>query len=288
MERERLDLLFLKDRPDELRPLVRPVGLAPSTLERSSDSLRKEYTTLRTSNPVASPTLSNVSTVSSSSTYSHFDSVSRQSSASTAPSPHILPPWHVHSNRNRSQALAMTRIDFDYSLQCEFAMVGCEVRFSPEDFEAWISHGTSHFGNAGPPPRTCCIFCDTASFENAQDPVSNWEARMIHIGGHYQNHYRHENARPDFFLIQYMNENGLLSPEDYAWAMSYTERKPCDNLVDCDFKTPEMEARECQVHLDKHDLWKEYRQMRRDKGNGRRERTHKSSHGPRLYQKLRS
>jgi len=78
-----------------------------------------------------------------------------------------------------------------------------------------------------------------------------------------------ESMRPDYFVIEYMWANGLLSIEDYTSAMRYTERPHCDGLVPFGHKTPEMSRKEEKSREQKYDLDKENRQMRRQRGKGK-------------------
>jgi hypothetical protein len=225
----------------------------------------------QTSVPIASPTLSTTSTAS---TQSRRTGSRRESSASSASSVSNTPPWHPQT---LNQYLAMTPYNYGYDLPCEFAFLGCNLRFHPEEFEAWISHSASHFVGVSPPSYTICTFCDssTGCFRSQGDPHSNWRRRMIHIGSHFQNLEGERGLRPDFWVIQYMWSNGLLSEDDFAIAMGYSERPRCDGIVPYGQETPEMSIKKEKESWQPYNLDKEQRQRKRNNGN--RTGAHKSS-----------
>lgn len=124
---------------------------------------------------------------------------------------------------------------------------------------------------------------------------------MIHIGSHYQDNAVFNNSRPDYFVIEELYRGKLLSKDTFGYLMSYTERPPCDNLVEYGFKPPVVEEREQRQRAEPlrrqkekygKDLAREDRQMRREsggKGKGRSERTHRSSGKSQIiYQEPRS
>jgi hypothetical protein len=157
-------------------------------------------------------------------------------------------------------------------LPCDFEITGCQIQFPPEQFESWISHTISHFGiGAKPPPKAICSFCDgrDSVFENYRDPLANWRQRMLHIGAHYASDMQYEQLRPDYFVIDYMWQNRLLSPTEYGLAMNYTERKYVDGLVAVGHKTKEMRRKEERSLEQRHNLDREKRQIRREKGTSR-------------------
>ncbi|KAF8856423.1 hypothetical protein BDZ45DRAFT_476350 [Acephala macrosclerotiorum] len=190
---------------------------------------------------------------------------SRNSSASTAPStaPSELglcsieeagrKPWHIaFTNTN------FTPIAARYHLPCEFAFMGCEVIFRPDEYESWVTHSFSHFERAGPPPKAICTFCDDdeAIFETNGDKVLNWRTRMYHVAEHFENGQTYEDLRPDFFVVEHMRENGLLSEEDFKFAMHITERPKCDGWLSGGFKVPKIRKKD----------------QRNKKGNGERKK----------------
>ncbi|TAQ84092.1 hypothetical protein B7494_g7576, partial [Chlorociboria aeruginascens] len=160
---------------------------------------------------------------------------------------------------------------YGYDLPCEFEFQGCGVRLHPTNFEAWISHSVSHFGGHPPPSYSICIFCDKEVFENPSDPSLSWRERMIHIGGHLADPALVQRARPDFWVIEYVYDHGLISPEDYQHAKGYTERPFCPNLVPPGYRTPEMirkKEKELQIH---DDLQMEERQRRKANHKGKQQ-----------------
>ncbi|CZR56326.1 uncharacterized protein PAC_06214 [Phialocephala subalpina] len=62
-------------------------------------------------------------------------------------------------------------------LPCKLSFIGCEVIFPPNKYKDWIRHSLSHFENG----------------------------------------MKYENIRPDFFVVEYMREEGLLSQADYQF-----------------------------------------------------------------------
>ncbi|KAK0102462.1 hypothetical protein ONS95_006081 [Cadophora gregata] len=248
----------------------------------------------RSSTTIARPTLSNISALSGSSRSGDSDSASRRSSTSTARStaPSIplfgTPPWHDQRGMDPN--------DFDYDLPCEFVMLECGISFPPERYEDWIAHSLSHFLGNDPPSSTVCIFCDdSTAYVHDQNPFRTWRARMIHIGRHHQENRGIVGPRPDHFLIKHLKQCGLIADEDYEHSMSYTERQPCDNLVEYGFQTPEMKERErknAKPAGGKHDMRREQRQMRQEgaKGIGGRStyKSSKRSRNPEVYYEPRS
>jgi hypothetical protein len=95
---------------------------------------------------------------------------------------------------------------------------------------------------------------------------------MAHIANHFQNGAGQQDMRPDFYLLEYMWKKDILSTEDYTWAIGYTERPPCDGLVDIGHKTPEMKRKEEKSRELRHNLEKEDRQRRRERDSKRTRR----------------
>jgi hypothetical protein len=92
---------------------------------------------------------------------------------------------------------------------------------------------------------------------------------MLHIGAHYAGGMQYEQLRPDYFVIDYMWQNALLSRRDYEQAMNYTERKYVDGLVAVGHKTKEMRSKEGRSLEHRHNLDREKRQMKREKETGK-------------------
>jgi hypothetical protein len=93
---------------------------------------------------------------------------------------------------------------------------------------------------------------------------------MLHIGAHYAAGMQYEHLRPDYFVIDYMWQNDLLSRRDYEQAMNYTERKYVDGLVAAGHKTKEMRRKEERSLEHRHNLDREKRRIKREKGRSKR------------------
>jgi hypothetical protein len=230
----------------------------------------------------ACPQIPTDSTVSSRSAYSVNDSLSHQSSISTVASAiPVPPPW---DSETLNQHIAALPYDYGYDLPCEFGFIGCNLRFHPEHFEAWIDHTISHFlPRISPPLKSICIFCDT-EFDCTASPLnarSIWRDRMLHIGSHFQARVPSNYPRPDFFLIEYMHANSLISLADYREAKEYTERPHCDGLVPRDFQTDDMKRKNEKELQVVYDLDKEERtrrkEIRRNRGRGKGKEEYKPS-----------
>ncbi|TVY92688.1 hypothetical protein LAWI1_G001135 [Lachnellula willkommii] len=219
---------------------------------------------------VSSPPSRSSASRSSTSWGSESDKSSRRSSNSSSAS--SGPPWQPNLN----EALAMAPFDYGYDLPCEFTYTGCNLRFYPGDFEAWISHSSSHFHGYPPPLRTICTCCDQ-EFDCSQIPGDAWRTwrdRMVHIGVHFRENRQTggevNHGNPDFWTLEYMYTRHLISADDYTHATKYSQRPPCDNLHPLGYKTPEMLAREERNSYASYDLKKENRHRRKeDRGSGR-------------------
>lgn len=215
-------------------------------------------------------TLSGTSTTSWSSYRSNTSSY--KSSGSTAQSSvSSTPPAQPTLN----QQITTTPYNHGYSLPCEFAILGCELRFDPGHRDHWISHSISHFGGFPPPSLGICTFCDNenARFRAQRDSDSSWRERLIHIASHYENFELRETSRPDYYLLDYLLQTKLITEGDYKHAIQFTERPRCDGLVDYGFETNEMVLKRERNGMQPHNLALEKRQIR--KGNGRA--VHKTS-----------
>ncbi|KAH8600762.1 hypothetical protein B0O99DRAFT_502638, partial [Bisporella sp. PMI_857] len=146
--------------------------------------------------------------------------------------------------------------NYDYDLPCEFAFLGCHVNIHPAWLEEWIAHSLSHFGTLPPPQESICIFCDDM-FRSHGNPISAWRDRMMHIEGHYKN--LECGIRPDFFVIEYMGRNNLISAEDLSFFMAYSERPSCGNLVPLSAQNNDMSLRKERKFWTSHDLREERR-----------------------------
>jgi len=129
---------------------------------------------------------------------------------------------------NPLAAMNLFHCSYGCSIKQDFVSLG--LSFHSTQIGAWISPGASHAAKHHPPPTPCCTFCDLV-FENIADPNLSWRPRMGHIAIHFQNRARREDMRPDFFLIEHMRKKGLLSAEDYKWAIRHTKSPGYDSLV---------------------------------------------------------
>lgn len=194
---------------------------------------------------------------------------------SSAPSLNGPLPWYIGLNTNAD--IPSTPISRGYYLPCEFRMLGCTALFHSAHFEGWIEHSLTHFPG-DPPPKTICPFCDDqdAVFENQHNPALSWQDRMHHVHEHYQNHANFHTIRPDYWLIDYFNDIGALSHEDYRTLFSYTERPhfaEIDGLVPNDHQTWEVAQKNARNIQKVYDLAREERLRKKErrilKGKGK-------------------
>jgi hypothetical protein len=173
----------------------------------------------------------------------------------------------------------MLPYSYGYDLPCEFFFVGCKMRFDPADFEAWITHAASHF-NGSLPTTAICTFCDDdqAIFRSTGDVEMNWRERMLHIGGHLEALIPSEHIRPDFWVIEHMRDHRLISLEDYAHAIKWTERPHCGDTYSLDYETPEMIEKKKRELRVPDDMRGEERQRRKDKDRKTHEHSHSHRH----------
>jgi len=170
----------------------------------------------------------------------------------------------------------MKPFNYGYDLPCEFDFIGCRLRFYPSDFEAWIDHSLSHFGGHGLPPRTLCTFCDSKFHcpSSQEDTIKNWRRRLLHIGKHFYEHRRYDGVEvnhrgPDCFVLDHMNELGLIPIEDYNDANPYTQRPYVENTWPAGWESQEMLVKEERNTGTSYDSRKEeHRRKERDKRRG--------------------
>jgi hypothetical protein len=107
---------------------------------------------------------------------------------------------------------------------------------------------------------------------------------MLHIGAHYADGMQYGQLRPDYFVIDYMWHNALLSLEDYELARKYTERKYVDGLVAVGHKTKEMRRKEERSLEHRDNLDREKRQMKREKGRSKgKEKGRDTRQSPQIF-----
>jgi hypothetical protein len=117
-------------------------------------------------------------------------------------------------NRVHCKAVSNTSRSQNHSLPCIFHLIlGCNVSFPKWKDKAWRSHNISHFGPAGPPNHTICMFCD--EFRTDGDPQTCWEEFFVHTYDHLIGGRKIDNSRPTFRVLKYMYENGCILKEDY-------------------------------------------------------------------------
>lgn len=154
-----------------------------------------------------------------------FSGTSTTSSQSTGRSSHLSRSFSSSSVSTMSN----TPHGCGYDLPCEFQLyTACDVRFHGLEVRPWISHLNTHFDRYLPPPKSLCIFCDNVSFESPsrsrRDLSETWTRRMMHILEHIRALEPLETSRPDFFVVKYLWENGLMDEQDYTSAIGYSER----------------------------------------------------------------
>lgn len=273
MSHDRVKLLLI-DREDGLRT---PGFTTPRALHPILDDTTELYDEpLSESSSSSTPTNSSWSSTGSSKRGDSGSVSSQSSSGSTAPS---TAPSAIGPLQPLPAGLFLNPIStaptphLDHVLCCDFAFVGCTVRFHPNRYDDYLSHSISHFQGLPPPTKSVCIFCDDAVFKNIDNPEVAWGDRMQHISDHLQEPgHRFETARPDYFVIDYMwemGENRLLSAEDFACLKSYTERtreQRCPDLLPVGEKPGEMKWKEERNAGHPHDLEKERRLMKKLKG----------------------
>ena len=131
-----------------------------------------------------------------------------------------------HSDSEESSIDAFKRIIFDKwaSAPCPWGrMTGCKEVFLISEFEKLVAHTKKvHFLRRGarsiyiisPPASNYCGFCD-AKFEADSGHLS-WSNMMAHVvKEHYMLGHRLAHARIVWPLIEYLWQNGLLTPTQY-------------------------------------------------------------------------
>ncbi len=269
---------FLRDRESWTPP--------GANISRSSTSSREYRNAYQLSALDSSPPSSPSSTATRSSGYAESDIHSRVDSVSSASSAPVLtgiPPWYTRRPND-----GFPEVQYRYTLPC--GIPDCHIWFFPDQYGLWVQHTLSHFGNAGPPSKALCLFCDgpQGTFESQRDPIASWRERLMHIGQHYQEFdYRHEipKPRPDYHLTQHLAVHGLINTPDLKDAMDRTERPTCPdlNLVSSDVKTKEVIRREELDAREIHDSRKEGRAWRESKA---KDKGRQASYRPRRSKEI--
>jgi len=92
----------------------------------------------------------------------------------------------------------------------------------------------------------------------------NWRDRMLHIHEHLEDLTPSDHMRPDFWVIEHMQQYGLISTEDHTHAVQGTERPYCENLYPLDYETPDMVNKKERDSRERYDVGKEDRQRRKE------------------------
>lgn len=102
----------------------------------------------------------------------------------------------------------------DPIFECPFNFLGCYHSF--RDQSEWFNHSLTHFRNVGPPSLNECPFCERHYGRfTSSIPMESWTIRMMFVSSHLRQGARVGAARPDFFLIEYMWQNGLMTQAQY-------------------------------------------------------------------------
>lgn len=121
-----------------------------------------------------------------------------------------------------------------YELPCEFDFLKCRRRFRPDEFETWIIHTVSHFGDTGPPLKASCTICSDTNriFESPKGPYANWRERMFHIGNHFQEGAVTADMKQDPLIVEYLLKSGIFAPEPQPQSPEGTRRGASFDLQD--------------------------------------------------------
>lgn len=203
---------FLNDPDGPISPGVTPA--------RTSQPVKIDTTT----RPRAASIVSN----GGSSSYSTSPSIlSRTVSGSSAGS--TAPSLGGNGGQTLDEQIANMTIQQTMHLPCLLHdIIRCPVFFEIHEEELWIRHSITHFGRAGPPNYSICIFCPK-TFDSS-DANKSWRKRMRHINEHIQGGLHLGQSRPDFEVLHDLRRKGGISEEDYRWALRGTERPPVSGL----------------------------------------------------------
>ncbi|RSL45535.1 hypothetical protein CEP53_010740 [Fusarium sp. AF-6] len=174
--------------------------------------------------PISSPHSFNRSTRSNSTYMSSCFQTS--TSISTAPPPHGPPPAH-----RQRPSLPPTSL-----LVCEFVgFQACDALFDPDDEETWISHIIHQHLNNILPRVSLCWFCNDvprfkAVSKSREDREVCFRERMRHIASHFRNGCSMDEIRPDFFFLDHVHQNGLISEDMFQYAKRFHEVPQIPNL----------------------------------------------------------
>lgn len=221
---------------------------------------------------------SGASTSSSSSTGGYETVFGRRASiASSVSSVEPMAIWDTQNQNTPNLAAS-----HGYNLPCQFGFLGCNEQFHPSDIEPWIAHSSSHFHLFSPPPKSICSFCDVEFETDGNDRARQWKwrERMYHIAGHIMRRGSAHGMKPDYFVLDYLRDIGVLKQDDYEYQVSYTERPYCDGLLPLGSSIPGSRT-SSKTNDIRDDLEAERRLLRRekDKDKGKRRESQTSSRG---------
>lgn len=114
--------------------------------------------------------------------------------------------------------------------ECPFNFIQCYRSFTDE--AEWFKHSLTHFGNVGPPSLNECPFCDRHDGQFTSSlPMESWTFRMRVVSWHLRQGARVGTARPDFFLINHLWENNLMSKAQYRNLLCRSESQTAPYTV---------------------------------------------------------
>lgn len=114
--------------------------------------------------------------------------------------------------------------------ECPFNFLQCYRSFT--DQAEWFDHSLTHFGNVGPPSLNKCPFCDRHDGQFTSSlPMESWTFRMTVVSWHLRQGARVGTARPDFFLINHLWENNLMSKAQYRNLLCRSESQTAPYTV---------------------------------------------------------
>lgn len=113
-------------------------------------------------------------------------------------------------------------------LLCEFVRYSkCRAIFDPDDVEGWIKHNAKEHLKKEYPVYSICWFCDDYTFRASTDSRDGrrhaYHDRMRHIAEHFHEGWTGEDMRPDFFFLDHLHENKLISSRAFEKATARHE-----------------------------------------------------------------
>lgn len=173
--------------------------------------------------PRRAPSASSGGTVQSST----FDPSDTISSVSTVPPPSTTSRRRLHRDDRPLVPMPQERPS---RLVCEWVRYSkCRATFDPYDVEGWIKHNANEHLSKEYPVYSICWFCDEYKFQAFSDSRDDrrqaYNDRMRHIAGHFHEHegVTAHDMRPDFFFLNHLNDNNLISRRAFEKAKAQTE-----------------------------------------------------------------